>query len=329
MNKQRDIRIDCAKGLAILLMIIGHAHIPDLLFKIIYSFHMPLFVLLSGYFFKPKTVMESFSNDGNRLLLPYVVVCVIYLGSVWIHCLFDGNYQWLKETTWAAIYANIGPTEHAPGIGSVWFLPALFWCKVVYNVLALVLSSLQHIKILPLVSCILAIAAVYGVNNGIILPFNLMTGISLILFYQLGVSFKEAENKGVFAHLSSSQKWIGIFFLFCFWIGGMLAEKPLVVGGCEYSNLVAQVLGSVGATLIVIMVLGFVKQYLSPLSVFFAWCGRNSMEILCINFLLSACGIVWLLPIPVTGTVAFIFSFIVTLLLSFCWSRIRQIIASA
>ena len=46
----RDKNIDAAKGMAIVLVVMGHVctGIPGLV-KWIYSFHMPLFFLISGY----------------------------------------------------------------------------------------------------------------------------------------------------------------------------------------------------------------------------------------------------------------------------------------
>ena len=62
--KQRDITLDILKWIAISLVIMGHniensysivkgiaLYRYDILYKIIYSFHMPLFWLISGYLF--------------------------------------------------------------------------------------------------------------------------------------------------------------------------------------------------------------------------------------------------------------------------------------
>lgn len=53
---QRDVTIDIVKGMAILFVVIGHLlqyNTADgshgVCFNWIYSFHMPLFMLLSGY----------------------------------------------------------------------------------------------------------------------------------------------------------------------------------------------------------------------------------------------------------------------------------------
>lgn len=50
--KKRINYFDIAKGLGILLMIIGHMPIKNEYLKnFIFCFHMPLFFIISGYFF--------------------------------------------------------------------------------------------------------------------------------------------------------------------------------------------------------------------------------------------------------------------------------------
>ena len=45
---KRNQWVDVAKGIAIILMVLGHTAIPDSLSRFIYSFHMPLFFIASG-----------------------------------------------------------------------------------------------------------------------------------------------------------------------------------------------------------------------------------------------------------------------------------------
>ena len=48
---QRNTSISIAKGIAIILMVVGHAECPGALMSLIYLFHMPLFFITAGYFF--------------------------------------------------------------------------------------------------------------------------------------------------------------------------------------------------------------------------------------------------------------------------------------
>lgn len=74
----RNYKYDSIKGLLILLVILGHCiekfEGGDMLYRIIYSFHMPAFVFVSGYFVKynPRRI---FSN----LIVPYALFQPLYL----------------------------------------------------------------------------------------------------------------------------------------------------------------------------------------------------------------------------------------------------------
>ena len=62
--REREKWVDAVKGLAIYLVILGHAiqyatsqdynYAGNSIFQIIYSFHMPLFMMMSGYLFAYK-----------------------------------------------------------------------------------------------------------------------------------------------------------------------------------------------------------------------------------------------------------------------------------
>lgn len=78
----RDNLIDTLKAFAILLVIIGHSiqyNIPqefdsNYLFRLIYSFHMPLFMFISGYvsIYSPDTSFNAIGRKAKTLLLPYL-----------------------------------------------------------------------------------------------------------------------------------------------------------------------------------------------------------------------------------------------------------------
>ena len=52
LSKERIKWIDCVKGIAIILVIIGHSISISLVRGLIFSFHMPLFFILSSMTFK-------------------------------------------------------------------------------------------------------------------------------------------------------------------------------------------------------------------------------------------------------------------------------------
>lgn len=76
--------LDILKGFAMICMIIGHSiivfpidisHVPwcERLHNFIYSFHMELLFLLSGFLYKKKDVASYFKGKVERILVPYFI----------------------------------------------------------------------------------------------------------------------------------------------------------------------------------------------------------------------------------------------------------------
>ncbi len=91
MDQKSDFRrvysIDLVKGLLIILVIVGHVllgSIEENLFKkIIYSFHMPIFIAISGYLFNYTWLcnagfLEILVKYKNRLIYPWLIAFVFY-----------------------------------------------------------------------------------------------------------------------------------------------------------------------------------------------------------------------------------------------------------
>ena len=86
-KKERNLLIDYLKGFAILLVILGHSiqyNAPDffdhnILFRIIYSFHMPLFMFVSGFlaFSTFKATGNSLMKRFRSLVIPFFVWFII------------------------------------------------------------------------------------------------------------------------------------------------------------------------------------------------------------------------------------------------------------
>lgn len=77
--------IDVMKGLAILLVVIGHYFLwMPWLPTIIWSFHMPLFVFLNGLFFKNTSLLSTTKRSFIRYMIPYILVwlCLIIIKSM-------------------------------------------------------------------------------------------------------------------------------------------------------------------------------------------------------------------------------------------------------
>lgn len=112
--------LDSLKGLLILFVIFGHVIIGDfrtnIIRFVIYSFHMPLFLFLSGYLINTHKLMSySFialtKKYWHRMLLYWLIAWVIYTIPY-----YDFNTNVLSFI----LYSFIDPVYH------LWYVPSLF-----------------------------------------------------------------------------------------------------------------------------------------------------------------------------------------------------------
>ena len=134
MSKGRLAYIDIARGIGIMLVVLGHTlaeanyHVQNssvlFLGRLIYSFHMPLFFFLSGMFFKPDIrFSDLLKRRFDSLLKPYLfTIFLVYFVSVF----YDKNLG-LSTAVVRIIKALYGNSYYLELYWSqIWFLPALF-----------------------------------------------------------------------------------------------------------------------------------------------------------------------------------------------------------
>lgn len=125
--KERIAYIDFAKGLAIIFVIIGHfiqystsQGCNTAIWALIYSFHMPLFMILSGYFI-------SFNIDIRRIAKRFI--CLIVPGLLWSILIAGVLYVLVTY-----VHFN-NPIENQTFLLRVfkqfWFLSCLFFCYLI------------------------------------------------------------------------------------------------------------------------------------------------------------------------------------------------------
>lgn len=97
---------------------------------IIYQFHMPLFFILSGFVMsvhKSSAKLSPLMKNIKKLLIPYLLWSIIYIAFGSAECLYKGNdiVHFFAERLYAAFSFR--------GIAPIWFLGALFLCKLFYE----------------------------------------------------------------------------------------------------------------------------------------------------------------------------------------------------
>lgn len=141
MGAKRDITFDLMKGIAILAMLCGHCIIPNVMHSFIYIWHMPLFFVVSGYFYHPKSRTKCLKSSSFGLLVPYFITCGVALGVSLVlsmdnsQKIFFGTLGVSSE--WFGSNAMVG----YGGNGPLWFLMALFWCRIIYDALRRIITN--------------------------------------------------------------------------------------------------------------------------------------------------------------------------------------------
>lgn len=84
MAVQRDLTFDVMKGLGILLVLLGHTWgIPEHLHQAIFSFHMPMFFIVAGYFSKSYNQIDDKLNTikkyFRRLVVPFLFTFLLFI----------------------------------------------------------------------------------------------------------------------------------------------------------------------------------------------------------------------------------------------------------
>lgn len=133
--QQRNKTLDIAKGICIILMVIGHSGCPAYLHDFIYLFHMPCFFFISGWLLSDK-YLENLKKGLYRKIkgsyYPYVKWTLIFIllhnVFAWMH-IYDSAYSLPMFIQRTALAITLTGAEML--LGGYWFLAALFWASVI------------------------------------------------------------------------------------------------------------------------------------------------------------------------------------------------------
>lgn len=141
MNKSRISYFDTAKGILIILVIIGHciqksglessttlAFYPAVItLRIICSFHMPAFFILSGILFNTDkwcaiSITNFIKKRSYQLLVPYFFFEVC--GYIWYKTLYGDAFPNIGRAFLNTLLIQCN-------VGACWFLPTLFISEII------------------------------------------------------------------------------------------------------------------------------------------------------------------------------------------------------
>lgn len=80
----RNQNIDILKGIGILCVLLGHITSSGRLHNLIYTFHMPLFFMASGYFYRPQSTAILASKLLHTIGIPYLMFSLLNFFIQWL-----------------------------------------------------------------------------------------------------------------------------------------------------------------------------------------------------------------------------------------------------
>ena len=285
---QRIRFFDIAKGIAILAVILGHSAIETNLFvphrtaqivlSICFSFHMPLFFILSGYFMHPERRFR-WMKEAKQLLFTYVVTALCVLVGVTCMATFDHESRAIALRQWgmAAIYgsgdiSNLTLWRVDLRIGAIWFLLALFWAR-------LLLHCLARLPYTP-VWVALCFAVGYVSAQYVLLPWSIQAGMCAAAFLYLGYLAKKCDLLGVVKRFPFA--WAIAFII---WVVDIMFFGGMSMAVNNYgSRPVLAVIGSIAGTLCVVGISQLIDRVPAMGSVL-SRIGQASLAILCVHLI--------------------------------------------
>ena len=192
MNKRIE-RIDLydnAKGIGMILVTYGHlfkaGSIP---FSIIFSFHMPLFFIISGILFTPTSSLDSFRDSVNwlkKVLLKYLTPFVFFsiLGGIG-RLLLYGNIDYCRALKEFIYY--VGSDELMTG--ALWFIGLLGMAVFLLPYLLKIEKREGVNRTIILIS--LAIISYLSDRFSFYLPMRLKSLGAVVLFVYIGYIIKD------------------------------------------------------------------------------------------------------------------------------------------
>ena len=260
--QERIIWIDNLRVIGILAVILGHISSP--LGNFIYSWHMPLFFLLAGFFLKHELSTKEFIvKDFTRLIIPYFIFAILALiiETIKRAALNREGLDYLYELQGIFIWMDYPALMNTYGF-VLWFLPSLFFSRLIIFFLNKYISSLlvQSTIVLILFIFSLRINIILGIDNA----------LNAVLFVFIGsIFYKFYQNNKILYLLPFILLGLIIFF----------GIPSLDMASKSYENILINIIYAISIIYILIIILKKIN-YANDLLSFWA---RNTMLLFIIH----------------------------------------------
>lgn len=279
-KNNRVLFIDIARGIAILLMIAGHVLEFGVKRSIIFSFHMPLFIIVSGFFYKDRPIKEELKNMFFHLIIPSTII--LFLTQI------ISNYSDMgAKSILVALKTIIVCWSHQynivynfPSTGVLWFIYVIVLIKLLFIISKTIFKE-NDILLYSLIILETFIGCIVGIT-GYWLPWSIDVSFACMIFYYFGYVLKKYD---ILNMLLSNYPVIIVSLLL--WIFG-IKNSCIEIAVRYYPNGLSCFVTAICGTLVIFKLSLLLDQYVKKFSKALAWCGKNSLYILIGHYLESS-----------------------------------------
>ena len=219
-SKQKHYaEISAAKGILIILMVIGHSGVPSIIGEPLSLLRMPCFFMISGYLFK-----EKYLNDTKQfvykkvkgLYFPFVKWSLIFM---LLHNFFYHIHIYNTEYTFNNVLSKtlqiLTMTGSEQLTGGFWFLKELLYASIISYFIFKLLNALRiRLNLKTLISSSLLLVILAYILS--IITFKLPTvgskTLSATAYFITGATFHRAEL--LFTNINKLKTGIVLFVIF-------------------------------------------------------------------------------------------------------------------
>lgn len=209
--------VDWTKVIGIYLVVVGHGiiSIDDRFMIWIYSFHMPMFFIISGILAKKKYIQETVSDIFKRLIIPYFLINLICFVFESIRQWYSGTFSinFITNSLCAILFGiNSYSLDIRPVCHYTWFLGALAIIKLICSI-----STKKYYYCILMIVCPILSMVLSRMNIDTYCPLD--SAILSTPFYAVGLLLKERLDKLMKKKWSLEQLLVMLTF---FVVGGLL-----------------------------------------------------------------------------------------------------------
>ena len=267
--KERINWIDQARGFAILMVVYGH-NFPYLE-KYIYTFHVPLFFLVAGFFHPKKNSLINVKTRFKQLIIPYFIwAFLLYFTWVFVTRFYgdSANLSLSPLKNLIGVFYAQGGREYMDWGIPLWFLPCIFLVFSIFFFIQKIGPKLLKTTILFSLICIGFLISHYF-NFKYFWSFDV--ALVALCFYGIGYFFK---NK--LLNLNKRETLLLLFIALIFHLTLYFFNIKVDMYRSVYGNQFVFITSGIFGSLFWLM---FFKSF--PVFDFLSYLGKNTIILLC------------------------------------------------